>query len=210
MKSLLNVRNIIILILLVILIFSRYTGCAGKNDKTRIVRVGGKPYEVIKHEVDTLEIIKKIFIDRPGKDIYHDTTIYVQIPMSIDTLAIIKNYFAKNVYKDTLKLDDSLGFVFIQDTISQNKIAHRTFKANVKERLITETIYLKEPAKRQLYFGFEGTFDKAEIFRGVGTGVLYKTKSDKLYKANIGVLNLQNDLSPYINAGMYWKIKLKK
>lgn len=212
MKNLLNVKNIVIAILCIILLFSYTKGCKGTDNKTpvKIVKVDGKKYQVIKYEIDTLEIIKKIFIDRPGKDIYHDTTIYVQIPISIDTLAIIRNYFAKNVYKDTLKLDDSLGFVFIQDTISRNKIAHRTFKANVKERLVKETIYLKEPAKRQLYFGFEGTFDRPEIFRGVGTGVIYKTKSDKLYKANIGVLNLQNDLSPYINAGMYWKIKLKK
>ena len=210
MKSLLNVRNIIILILLAILIFSRYTSCAGKNEQTKIVRVAGKSYEVIKHEIDTLEIIKKIFIDKPGKDIYHDTTIYVQIPMSIDTLAIIKDYFAKNVYNDTLKLDDSLGFVFIQDTISQNKIAHRTFKANVKERVINETIYLKEPAKRQLYYGFEGTFDKIDLFKGVGGGILYKTKSDKIYKFNLGVMSNQNDINPYANFGMYWKIKLKQ
>jgi hypothetical protein len=210
MKSLLNVRNIIILILLAILIFSRYTSCAGKNEQTKIVRVAGKSYEVIKHEIDTLEIIKKIFIDKPGKDIYHDTTIYVQIPMSIDTLAIIKDYFAKNVYNDTLKLDDSLGFVFIQDTIIQNKIAHRTFKANVKERVINETIYLKEPAKRQLYYGFEGTFDKIDLFKGVGGGILYKTKSDKIYKFNLGVMSNQNDINPYANFGMYWKIKLKQ
>jgi hypothetical protein len=210
MKSLLNVRNIIILGLLGILIFSRYTNCAGKNQQTKIIKVAGKSYEVIKHEIDTLEIIKKIFIDKPGKDIYHDTTIYVQIPMSIDTLAIIRDYFAKNVYNDTLKLDDSLGFVFIRDTISQNKIAHRTFTANIKERLVNEKIYLKEPAKRQLYYGFEGTFDKIELFKGVGGGLLYKTKSDKIYKFNLGVMSNQNDINPYANFGMYWKIKLKQ
>jgi hypothetical protein len=99
MKGLLNIRNIIILVLLGMLIISRYNGCAGKNVQTKIVKVSGKSYEVIKHEIDTLEIIKKIFIDKPGKDIYHDTTIYVQIPMSIDTLAIIRDYFAKNIYQ---------------------------------------------------------------------------------------------------------------
>lgn len=210
MKGLLNIRNIIILVLLGILIISRYNGCAGKNEQTKIIKVAGKSYQVIKHEIDTLEIIKKIFIDRPGKDIYHDTTIYVQIPMSIDTLAIIKDYFAKNIYNDTLTLDDSLGFVFIRDTISQNKILHRTFKANIKERVVNEKIYLKEPAKRQLYYGFEGTFDKVDLFKGVSTGLLYKTKSDKIYKFNLGIMNNENNINPYVNFGMYWKIKLKQ
>jgi len=210
MKGLLNIRNIIILVLLGMLIISRYNGCAGKNVQTKIVKVSGKSYEVIKHEIDTLEIIKKIFIDKPGKDIYHDTTIYVQIPMSIDTLAIIRDYFAKNVYKDTLVLDDSLGIIFIQDTISKNKIVHRTFKANIKERLINQTTYLKELPKPQLYYGLEGTFDKVDLFKGIGGGLLYKTKSDKIYKLNLGVMSDENSINPYANFGMYWKIKLKK
>jgi hypothetical protein len=80
----------------------------------------------------------------------------------------------------------------------------------VKERVINETIYLKEPAKRQLYYGFEGTFDKIDLFKGVGGGILYKTKSDKIYKFNLGVMSNQNDINPYANFGMYWKIKLKQ
>jgi hypothetical protein len=210
MKGLLNIRNIIILILLGILVFSRYTNCAGKNQKTKIVRVDGKPYKVIEHKIDTVEIIKKLFIDRPGKDIYHDTTIYVQIPMSIDTLAIIRDYFAKNVYKDTLRLNDSLGFVFIQDTISKNSIVHRTYTAQVKERIINETIYLSEPPKIQLYYGFEGIFDKQDLFKGVGGGLLLKTKKDKIFKVNLGLLNGEEKLNPYANFGMYWKIGKKQ
>lgn len=209
MKGLLNIRNIIILILLGILIFSRYTKFAGKNEKPKIVRVQGKPYQVIKHEIDTVEIIKKIFIEKPGADIYHDTTIYVHVPISIDTLEIIKAYFSKNVYKDTLKLNDSLGFVFIQDTISENKIAYRTYKAEVRERVIRDVTYLKEPPKVQVYYGFEGTFDKQDLFKGVGGGLLVKTKKDKILKFNLGVLNGNEKLDPYLNLGMYWKIGKK-
>ncbi len=209
MKGLLNIRNIIILILLGMLIFSRYTKFAGKNEKPKIVRVQGKPYQVIKHEIDTVEIIKKIFIEKPGADIYHDTTIYVRVPISIDTLEIIRAYFAKNVYKDTLKLNDSLGFVFIQDTIAENKLAYRTYKAEVKERVVKETIYMTEPPKIQLYYGFEGIFDKQDLFKGVGGGLLLKTKKDKIFKLNLGVLNGTQKLDPYANFGMYWKIGKK-
>lgn len=209
MKGLLNVRNIIILILLGILISSRYTNCAGKNEKPKIIRVQGKPYKVVEHKIDTIEIIKKIFIEKPGQDIYHDTTIYVHVPISIDTLEIIRAYFAKNVYKDTLKLNDSLGFVFIQDTIAENKLAYRTYKAEVKERIVKETTYMTEPPKIQLYYGFEGIFDKQDLFKGVGGGLLLKTKKDKIFKLNLGVLNGTQKLDPYANFGMYWKIGKK-
>lgn len=209
MKGLLNVRNIIILILLGILISSRYTNCAGKNEKPKIIRVQGKSYKVVEHKIDTIEIIKKIFIEKPGKDIYHDTTIYVHVPISIDTLEIIRAYFAKNVYKDTLKLNDSLGFVFIQDTIAENKLAYRTYKAEVKERIVKETTYMTEPPKIQLYYGFEGIFDKQDLFKGVGGGLLLKTKKDKIFKLNLGVLNGTQKLDPYANFGMYWKIGKK-
>jgi len=212
MKKFLNVKNIIIAILCIVLLFNYLKGCVGKKEEkpTETIKIDGKKYEVIKKEIDTFYLEKTKVVKKPGKDIYHDTTIYVSVPQNVDTAKILSQYYAKNVYKDTLKLDDSLGFVSVIDTIKENTIHFRTFTAKVREKIIEQKIYLKELPKRQLYFGFEGTFDRAEMFRGVGTGVIYKTKSDKIYKANIGVLNLQNDLSPYINAGLYWKIKLKK
>jgi len=212
MKKFLSVKNIIIAILSIIILFNLIKGCGGKKEEkpTDTVKINGKKYDVIKKEIDTFYVEKTKIVKKPGKDIYHDTTIYVSIPQDVDTAKILSQYYAKNVYKDTLKLDDSLGFVSVIDTIKENTIHFRTFTAKVREKIIEQKIYLKELPKRQLYFGFEGTFDRAEMFRGVGTGVIYKTKSDKIYKANIGVLNLQNDLSPYINAGLYWKIKLKK
>jgi len=212
MKKFLSVKNIIIAILSIIILFNLIKGCGGKKEEkpTDTVKINGKKYDVIKKEIDTFYVEKTKVVKKPGKDIYHDTTIYVSVPQNVDTAKILSQYYAKNVYKDTLKLDDSLGFVSVIDTIKENTIHFRTFTAKVREKIIEQKIYLKELPKRQLYFGFEGTFDRAEMFRGVGTGVIYKTKSDKIYKANIGVLNLQNDLSPYINAGLYWKIKLKK
>lgn len=212
MKKFLNVKNIVIAILCIILLFNYIKGCGDKKEEKPIgtVKIGGKKYDIIKKEIDTFYVETTKIVKKPGKDIYHDTTIYVSTPQDVDTAKILSQYYAKNVYKDTLHLDDSLGFVSLVDTIKENKIHFRTFNAKVREKIIEQKIYLKEPPTGQLYFGFEGTFDKVELFRGVGTGVIYKTKSDKLYKANIGVLNLENDLSPYINAGMYWKIKLKK
>jgi hypothetical protein len=49
----------------------------------------------------------------------------------------------------------------------------------------------------------------------MGTGIMINTKSDKLFHLGVGVANRTIDgtngkLSPYVGAGVYWKIRLKK
>lgn len=166
--------------------------------------IDGKPYEVIKHEIDTVDIVKTKVVTKQGKDIYHDTTIFVQVPMNIDTLEIIKAYFAKNVFKDTLRLPDSLGYVTVQDTISQNKIADRQYFASVKQRTIKETTIVKELPKTKIFWGVGAGFDKPDFIHHVDVNLLINTKCDRLYNIGAGV-----DINkvPFINASIYWKIK---
>ena len=181
----------------------------------RTIRVDGKKYEVIKHTVDTIDVIKTKVVTKKGEDIYHETIKEVVIPTIVDTTAILQNYYAKNVYKDVLVLPDSLGTVAVTDTITQNKILGRTFNASVKQRTIKETTIVKELPKTQVYYGFTGGFNKADVVSNVGAGLLIKTKSDKIFQLGIGVANKVTDgtngsLSPFIGAGVFWKIKLKK
>lgn len=166
--------------------------------------IDGKPYEVIKHEIDTVDIVKTKVVTKQGKDIYHDTTIFVQVPMNVDTLEIIKAYFAKNVFKDTLRLPDSLGYVTVQDTISQNKIAARQYFASVKQRTIKETTIVKELPKTKIFWGVGAGFDKPDFIHHVDVNLLINTKCDRLYNIGAGV-----DINkvPFINASIYWKIK---
>lgn len=166
--------------------------------------IDGKPYEVIKHEIDTIDIVKTKTITKQGKDIYHDTTIFVQVPMNVDTMEIIKNYFAKNVYKDTLHLPDSLGYVVLLDTISKNTIESRMFTASVKQRTIKETTIVKELPKTKIFWGVGIGFDKINYINHVGANLLINTKCDKLYNFGAGV---DINKTPFINASIYWKIK---
>ena len=166
--------------------------------------IAGKPYEVIKHEIDTVDIIKTKVITKQGKDIYHDTTIFVQVPMNVDTLEIIKMYFAKNVYKDTLRLPDSLGYVVLLDTISKNTIESRMFTANVKQRTIKETTIVKELPKTKLFCGVGASFDKVNFVNNIQVNLLLNTKCDKLYNLGAGV---DINKTPFVNASIYWKIK---
>jgi hypothetical protein len=213
MKKLLNLKNIAIALLIVIVVFQQ---CGGDKTKTgEIVKVDGKKYELIKHEIDTFEIVKTKVVTKKGEDIYHETIKEVTIPAIVDTQALLQDYFAKNIYKDTLQLPDSLGTIAMIDTITQNKILGRTFNASVKQRVIKETTIVKELPKTKLFYGFEGGFNKADVVSHLGFGVLVNTKKDKMFHLGLGVANRTTDgtsgaLAPYIGGGVYWKLKLKK
>ena len=209
----LNIKNIAIALLIVIVVFQQ---CGGNKKTTgEIVKVDGKKYELIKHEIDTVEVVKTKVVTKKGEDIYHETIKEVTIPAIVDTQALLHDYFAKNIYKDTLQLPDSLGIVSLIDTITQNKILGRTFNASVKQRVIKETTIVKELPKTKFFYGLEGGFNKADLISHLGMGFLINTKSDKMYHLGVGVANRTIDgttgtLAPYIGGGVYWKIRLKK
>ena len=216
MKKLLNFRNIAIAAL-VIYILLQWFNPGGVMPGGRTIRIEGKKYEIIKHDIDTVDIIKTKIVTKKGEDIYHETIVEkeVIIPAIIDTLALLKDYYSKVLYKDVLVLPDSLGTVAVTDTISQNRILGRTFNANVKQRTIKETTIVKELPKTKVFYGLEGGFNKADFVSSVGAGVLINTKKDKIYQLGLGVDNRTTDgtngsFSPYIRGGVYWKIKFKK
>jgi hypothetical protein len=216
MKKFVNFKNIAIAAL-VIYILLQWFNPGGVMPGGRTIRIDGKKYEVIKHEIDTVDIVKTKVVTKKGEDIYHETIVEkeVIIPAVIDTAALLKDYYSKVLYKDTLVLPDSLGTVSVIDTITQNKILGRTFNASVKQRTIKETMIVKELPKTKLFYGLEGGFNKADFVSSVGAGVLINTKKDKIYQLGLGVTNQTTDgtnggFTPYVRGGVYWKIKLKK
>jgi hypothetical protein len=215
MKKLLNFKNIAIAALIIFVLLQWFN--PGDILPGKKVFIAGKAYEVIKHEIDTVDIVKTKVVTKKGEDIYHETIVEkeVIIPAVIDTAALLKDYYSKVLYKDVLVLPDSLGTVAVTDTISQNKILGRTFNANVKQRTIKETMIVKELPKTKVFYGLEGGFNKADFVSSVGAGVLINTKKDKIYQLGLGVDNRTTDgtngtFSPYVRGGVYWKIKFKK
>ena len=215
MKNLLNFKNIAIAALIIFVLLEWFN--PGGVMPGKKVFIAGKAYEVIKHDIDTVDIVKTKVVTKKGEDIYHETIVEKQvvIPAVIDTMALLKDYYSKVLYKDTLVLPDSLGTVSILDTITQNKILGRTFNASVKQRTIKETMIVKELPKTKVFYGLEGGFNKADFVSSVGAGVLINTKKDKIYQLGLGVNNKTTDgtnggFTPYVRGGVYWKIKLKK
>jgi len=216
MKKLLNFRNIAIAAL-IIYILLQWFNPGGVMPGGRTIRIEGKKYEIIKHDIDTLEVVKTKVVTKKGEDIYHEVIVEkeVIIPTIIDTAALLKDYYSKVLYKDVLVLPDSLGTVAVTDTISQNRILGRTFNASVTQRTIKETTIVKEPAKTQLYYGLNAGFNKEDYVSAIGAGVILKTKKDKIYQLGLGVTNQTTDgtnggFTPYVRGGVYWKIKFKK
>ena len=157
-----------------------------------------KPIEIVK--IDTFEVVHDTTIYKPGKKILEDTIIYdtAYLQAKLDTSAILKDYFAKNVYKDTILFAE--GSVSLVDTISQNKILGRIFKASVTQKIIKEVRELRTPPpppKAALYWGIMAT--KQDEKFGYGGGLMFKT-------ANKGIFQLNYTNNKQIQLGYYSKI----
>ena len=199
-------KNVFKIAFFLVVAVTVYFGIFGKHNpfSPQIKYIDGKPYEVIKHEIDTVDIVKTKVVTKQGADIYHDTTIFVPTPVNVDTLELIKQYFSKNVYRDTLHLPDTLGYVVVQDTISKNKIESRRYTASVKQRTIRETLIVKDLPKNHIYYGLNMSFDKTNFVNSIGGGLMFQTKTDKVYSLNLGV---SSNLTPIIGTSLYWKLK---
>ena len=93
----------IIIFGLIIVIFLLNMCSTDISDDGKKVKIAGKTYTIIKHEIDTVLVPVKQVIYKDGKEIYRENTIYVDVPSNVDTNGIIRNYYSQVVYKDTLK-----------------------------------------------------------------------------------------------------------
>jgi adenosyl cobinamide kinase/adenosyl cobinamide phosphate guanylyltransferase len=200
------------------IVWYKCTNGDGKVGET--VNVDGKNYELLKQKIDTVYTDRWHTEYKRGKDIYHETIVekekIIKVPVYTkgDTIRIVESYNQKVLYKDKLVLNDNLGTIELTDTLYQNKILGRKWNAVIKEKTITDTKIVKELPKNQVYIGVNGAFDKVNFGNSIGTGVILKSKTDKLYQLSIGISNQQNtnganNIVPYIGGGVYWKIKLK-
>jgi hypothetical protein len=213
----LDIKTIVLIILACIVAYY-YLKDNGGDTPGELVSVNGKKYELLSRKVDTFIVdhYKTKYVK--GDDIYHETVVEknVEVPVltKVDTLTILKEFYSKVIYKDSLKLDNDLGMISLTDTIYKNKVLGRKWSAFIKERTVKETTIVKELPKNQVYWGFNGGFNRQDVVSNVSAGLILKTKKDKLVQLNVGVANNQtstgNVMSPYVGVGMYWKIKLKK
>jgi len=149
------------------------------------------------YQTDTIVRYKK------GKDI--QSYIISKDTITIhDTLRILNDYYTIKAYSDTI-YKDSNNFV-ITDTISQNKILSRSFKANLTEKTITiKQLYVEKPTNA-LYLGFRGEFRPFDGLQVLSPSLMLNAKN----KALIGLgLDLYKTGGLGVSGSLYLKIGKK-
>jgi hypothetical protein len=109
-------------------------------------------------------------------------TIY-NVDLVHDTIKIIYDYSRVYSYSDTIRID-TLGYAYIQDTISQNKIQGRSFKAEINEKTIYVTKTIIPKPKKEVYLGVIGDLRAFDNKLGLGLGLGYKTAKNGLFTIN--------------------------
>ena len=192
-----KLQNLIIVVLCILLFLRTFGG--GETIPTE--RVVTK----IETRYDTLTVEKKVYVPKYTTRIETKTiTDTIVLKSKIDTLEILKDYYSKYVYQDTLKLD-SLGYITIIDTITQNKIFSRNFDSQVliPTTTITNEIYLN----RAKFFGGVSLGGNSKQINFLSGDLLYKSKRDNVYGLGLGV---NQNFQPIVIGRMYWKISLRK
>jgi hypothetical protein len=172
---------------LVIVIFLLNMCSTDVSQDGKTVKIAGKTYTVIKHDVDTITIPVKQIVYRDGKNIYKENVIYKNIPSNIDTNGIIKNYYSQVIYKDTLNLDDSLGYVSVVDTISNNSILKRKWESHVNKKIIKDFSVVKELPKNQFFIGGFAGYNSQLSSIYLGPTIMLKNKKENTFNLGIAV-----------------------
>jgi hypothetical protein len=131
-------------------------------------------------KIDTLIRDTTIYKYKKGKDIPFvvlDTLILIDSLKIHDTAYIVKDYNEVKQYSDTLRINTDT-YVYVHDTISQNKILGRGYGGHFLEKTITITNNIYHKPKNELYLGLIGDYRRFDERLGVGVGVIYKKQKE--------------------------------
>jgi hypothetical protein len=184
-----NIQTLLIVVLAVLLFLQRSCSSTPPVEPTVIT-------EIVTHwdtvKVETTKYVPKI-VEKVVVNI--DT-----FSAPIDTVTVLKDYYAKYFYTDTIQID-TLGSIVINDTITRNLISMRDVQSNIfiPTTTITNTVYLY---KREFYGGISvGATNQA--VQNINGELLYVNKKRDAYGFGIG---LNPDFQPIYTVRMYWKI----
>ena len=190
-----NIQTLLIVVLAVLLLLQR--GCSSTPPV--------EP-EVITEVVtkwDTLRVTEKEYIPKYIRKTIVDIDTF-QAP--IDTVSILKDYYAKYFYTDTIKID-TLGIIIVNDTVTRNLISMRDVQSNIfiPTTTITNTVYLY---KREFYGGVSvngmvNPVQNESPINHISGELLYKNKKRQIYGFGLGI---DKDFYPIVSGRMYWKI----
>jgi hypothetical protein len=129
-------------------------------------------------------------------------------PTALDTVAILQQYYPKNVHKETLTLEDGIGNVIITDTISHNRLVSRRWVADVKPKVKERIVEVYRPKIVQWYMGPHMTTNFTQPFQSFGLSIVRKSLNDNLLQFQIGGNVHEGSMRPnaYMGVGMLLKL----
>ena len=147
----------------------------------------------------------KVYINRyrKGDSIPYKVidTLYTHIS---DTIRIISDYNQVKAYSDTIRKDSNI-FV-IDDTIGQNRIISRGFKASLTQKtIILREFYASKPTNT-LYWGIRGSYSPLNGLEVLSPSLMLSVKN----KALIGLsVDISKNYNIGYSGGIYFKIGKK-
>jgi len=191
-----DIKTLLIVVLGVIIFLTR--SCQGGSDITepQVITEVVTQWDTVK--VEKTKYVPKV-IDRVVVSIDTFTT-------PIDTLSVLKDYYAKYFYTDTIKID-TIGYVTINDTITRNLISFRDVQSNIfiPTTTITNTVYLN---RREFFGGISvggmlNPVQNESPINYISGELLYINKKRNVYGFGLGV---DADFLPILSGRMYWKL----
>ena len=152
-----------------------------------------KPIVLTKY--DTIVEIKNIVKYKRGESIpFVVLDTIVKIDEVHDTIRIMSDYNRIYAYYDTLKLD-SAQYVYVSDTISQNKILGRGYGGHFVQKEIRIQTTKILPPKFAVYWGVLGDYREFDKKVGFGFGLAFKMPKNGLF--TLGATTNQYSLGIY-------------
>ena len=184
-----NIQTLLVVVLAALLFLQR--GCSSTSP------VEPEVITEVVTQWDTIRVAEKEYVPKYIRKTIVDIDTF-QAP--IDTVSILKDYYAKYFYTDTIKID-TLGTIIVNDTVTRNLISMRDVQSNIfiPTTTITNTVYLY---KREFYGGISvGSTNQA--VQNINAELLYINKKRQSYGFGVG---LNPQFQPVYTVRMYWKI----
>ena len=184
-----NIQTLLIVVLAALLFLQR--GCSSTPP------VEPEVITEVVTQWDTIKVTEKEYVPK----YIRKTVVEIDtFSVPIDTISILKDYYAKYFYTDTIKID-TLGTIIVNDTVTRNLISMRDVQSNIfiPTTTITNTVYLY---KREFYGGISvGSTNQA--VQNINAELLYINKKRQSYGFGVG---LNPQWQPVYTVRMYWKI----
>jgi hypothetical protein len=206
-NDLLDFRNFVILFLVIVAVLGYFNvGGLLPNRVEYYTTTDSIPYPV--HDTIPYEVLVEVPYEV-------EVEVPVNVIQQVDTSKILEIYYLRNEVSEVLTLPNDVGSVTLSEVISENKVVERKLvDPKLKKQIQYDTLRIPEEPKTKFYYGLNFSANREDFVNSLGVGMMMKTKTDKIYRIDLGLNNRVFDgnvgkLAPYLGGGVYWKIGSK-